>query len=65
MYLSDTFTIKMIMSIGILVVIGTRWTLATCGVYRYGVILYQNIVVGTSSGGIFFSLVNMDMASYA
>jgi hypothetical protein len=65
LYLSDTFTIKMIMSIGILVVIGTRWILATSGVYRYGVILYQNIVVGTSSGGIFFSLVNMDMASYA
>jgi hypothetical protein len=42
------------MSIGILVVIGTRWILATSGVYRYGVILYQNIVVGTSSGGIFF-----------
>jgi hypothetical protein len=47
------FSIQMIMSIVMLMGMGTRWVPATHGGYRYGVILYPWWVVGMSMGQFF------------
>jgi hypothetical protein len=47
------FAIQMIMSIVMLMGMGTRWVPATHGGYEYGVILYPWWVVGVGMGPFF------------